>query len=68
MMVVQHIVIIIEIHALFPYLLLTLESNLVTHDKFGGYITSLHAHNYITFIAQFQVTNTVPSYAIVIGT
>ena len=35
------------------------ESNPVTREKFGEYVSSFHAHNNSAFIGQFQVTDTV---------
>ena len=37
------------------------ESNPVTRENFGEYVSSLHAQNNIAFIGQFQVINIVPS-------
>ena len=35
------------------------ESNPVTREKFGEYVSSFHAHNNSAFIGQFQVIDTV---------
>ena len=35
------------------------ESNPVTQEKFGEYVSSFHAHNNSAFIGQFQVIDTV---------
>ena len=41
------------------------ESNPVTREKFGEYVSSLHAHNNSAFLVQFQVLDhiyTAPAY------
>ena len=40
------------------------ESNPVTREKFGEYVSTFHAHNNSAFIGQFQVLDTVPPYCI----
>ena len=43
----------------------TVESNPVTTEKFGEYVSSFHAHNNSAFLVQFQVLDHVdiaPSY------
>ena len=40
------------------------ESNLVTRENFGEYVSSFHAHNNSAFIGQFQVLETALSYVV----
>ena len=49
-----------EEHASVP----RVESNQVTMEKFGEYVSSFHAHNNSAFIGQFQVLETASSYVV----
>ena len=43
------------------------ESNPVSREKFGEYVSSSHAHNNSAFIGQFQVIDTASSYCVLYG-
>ena len=49
-----------EEHASVP----RVESNPVSREKFGVYVSSFHTHNNNAFIGQFQVIDTASSYCV----